>query len=70
MLIHLISHTKYLDSDKAVTVCIHGILIIKATKRGGKLATVGRGAQEIMVPLFPASSKEVDIIGVFRYSNL
>jgi L-idonate 5-dehydrogenase len=36
--------------------------------RGGKVMTIGRGAKENQkVPLLAASSKEVDIIGSFRY---
>lgn len=44
---------------------------IQATRRGGRLVTVGRGARLVHgLPLSFASSREIDILGCFRYTNL
>ncbi|XP_035216528.1 sorbitol dehydrogenase-like [Stegodyphus dumicola] len=43
-----------------------GILV---TKRGGVLVLVGVGAPEIKIPIFDASIREIDIRGVYRYTN-
>ncbi|XP_031634641.1 sorbitol dehydrogenase-like [Contarinia nasturtii] len=42
---------------------------IKATKSGGCVVIVGNGPPEVTVPLIAGSTREVDIIGVFRYCN-
>ena len=44
--------------------------LAKATRRGGKLITVGRGPSTHNVSLNVASSREIDILGCFRYCNL
>ncbi|XP_055379106.1 sorbitol dehydrogenase-like [Condylostylus longicornis] len=58
--------------DKTVDCC--GMestcrIAIKATKSGGKAVIVGCGPPEVKVPLIEALSREVDILGVFRYCN-
>lgn len=40
-----------------------------ATKPGGNIVTVGRGPRNVEVPIADASSREIDIKGVFRYVN-
>ncbi|KDP22337.1 hypothetical protein JCGZ_26168 [Jatropha curcas] len=40
-----------------------------ATKQGGKVCLVGMGHNEMTVPLTSAATREVDVIGVFRYKN-
>lgn len=40
-----------------------------ATKPGGKVIMVGMGTPIQTVPLSAAHLREVDILGVFRYSN-
>jgi len=42
---------------------------VYATRAGGTIMTVGRGKVITGVPLNQASSKEIDIRGVFRYVN-
>ncbi|KAG5848787.1 sorbitol dehydrogenase isoform X2 [Anguilla anguilla] len=42
---------------------------IYATRRGGVVVLVGLGSEMVTVPLLSAAVREVDIRGVFRYSN-
>lgn len=42
---------------------------IFAAKPGGRLLTIGMGSTTITTPLLSAATREVDIIGVFRYTN-
>ncbi|KAK4533968.1 hypothetical protein CCYA_CCYA20G4041 [Cyanidiococcus yangmingshanensis] len=44
-------------------------LAIRIVRSGGRVCLVGMGAAEMRVPLVEASSREVDIVGVFRYCN-
>lgn len=44
-------------------------LAIKCTKSGGMVVLVGMGAPDVKLPLLSAMIREVDIRGVFRYSN-
>ncbi|XP_021775806.1 sorbitol dehydrogenase-like [Chenopodium quinoa] len=40
-----------------------------ATRNGGKVCLIGMGHCNMTVPLTPAASREVDVLGVFRYKN-
>jgi L-iditol 2-dehydrogenase len=42
---------------------------LQAAKPGGRILTIGMGSTTITAPLLSAATREVDIIGVFRYSN-
>lgn len=42
---------------------------IKATRSGGRVVIVGNGPPDVTVPLINGSTREVDILGVFRYCN-
>lgn len=42
---------------------------MQAAKPGSRVMVVGMGTPAITVPLMAASSKEVDLVGVFRYAN-
>ncbi|XP_058180925.1 L-idonate 5-dehydrogenase-like [Rhododendron vialii] len=42
---------------------------LNATRAGGKLCLVGMGQSEMTIPLTPAAAREVDIVGIFRYTN-
>ncbi|KAG4182385.1 L-idonate 5-dehydrogenase [Gossypium arboreum] len=42
---------------------------LSATRAGGKVCLVGMGHHEMTVPLTPAATREVDVIGIFRYRN-
>lgn len=42
---------------------------LQATRAGGTLVLVGLGSEMTTVPLTHASTREVDIKGVFRYCN-
>jgi len=42
---------------------------IFSAKAGGRLLTIGMGSTTITTPLLSAATREVDIIGVFRYTN-
>eukprot|EP00897_Mesotaenium_endlicherianum_P003432 jgi/Mesen1/3116/ME000184S02183 len=44
-------------------------LALQATESGGKVLLVGMGHSEMTLPLTSSSAREVDVIGVFRYSN-
>ncbi|KAF5675944.1 l-iditol 2-dehydrogenase [Fusarium heterosporum] len=48
-------------------ICMHTSLY--ATKAGGKLIMVGMGTPIQTLPLSVAHLREIDILGVFRYSN-
>uniref|UniRef100_A0A7C9CS89 Enoyl reductase (ER) domain-containing protein n=1 Tax=Opuntia streptacantha TaxID=393608 RepID=A0A7C9CS89_OPUST len=40
-----------------------------ATRSGGKVCLIGLGHHEMTVPLTSAATREVDIVGAFRYKN-
>ncbi|KAI5658806.1 hypothetical protein M9H77_27599 [Catharanthus roseus] len=42
---------------------------LSATRNGGKVCLVGMGHCDMTLPLTPAASREVDILGIFRYKN-
>ncbi|KAI5120056.1 hypothetical protein M0805_007807 [Coniferiporia weirii] len=42
---------------------------IHACIAGGKVMLVGMGARNVMVPLSAAATREVDVLGCFRYAN-
>ncbi|KAG5533744.1 hypothetical protein RHGRI_027808 [Rhododendron griersonianum] len=42
---------------------------LNATRAGGKVCLVGMGQSEMTIPLTPAAAREVDIVGIFRYTN-
>ncbi|KAL6004617.1 hypothetical protein ACLOJK_005172 [Asimina triloba] len=42
---------------------------LNATRSGGKVCLIGSGHRELTVPLTPATNREVDIFGIFRYKN-
>ncbi|ONK80404.1 uncharacterized protein A4U43_C01F17300 [Asparagus officinalis] len=42
---------------------------LNATRAGGKVCLVGMGHNELTIPLTPASAREVDVIGIFRYKD-
>ncbi|MBA0657395.1 hypothetical protein Goklo_009680, partial [Gossypium klotzschianum] len=42
---------------------------LSVTRAGGKVCLVGLGHNEMTVPLTTAATREVDVIGVFRYKN-
>lgn len=44
-------------------------IAVEATRRGGKIAATGLGAQLIRVPLAMCSLKEIDILGICRFRN-
>jgi L-iditol 2-dehydrogenase len=48
-------------------VCMHTALY--ATRAGGKVIMVGMGTPIQTLPMSVAHLKEVDILGIFRYSN-
>ncbi|KAL4595281.1 hypothetical protein ACB092_12G080200 [Castanea dentata] len=42
---------------------------LNATRSGGKVCLIGLAQSETTVPLTPATVREVDVIGIFRYRN-
>ncbi|CAI9102596.1 OLC1v1000889C1 [Oldenlandia corymbosa var. corymbosa] len=42
---------------------------LSATRNGGKVCLVGMGHCDMTLPLTPVASREVDILGIFRYKN-
>eukprot|EP00953_Heterococcus_sp_UTEX-ZZ885_P008258 4956-Heterococcus_DN1.PRE.5 len=42
---------------------------LEATKSGGKVCLIGMGCQQMTLPLTTSASREIDILGVFRYRN-
>ncbi|BAM78733.1 NAD-dependent sorbitol dehydrogenase [Cyanidioschyzon merolae strain 10D] len=44
-------------------------LAMHVVRPGGRICLVGMGSSAMHVPLVDASSREIDIFGVFRYSN-
>ncbi|CAG0909530.1 unnamed protein product [Cyprideis torosa] len=43
--------------------------LLQCTARGGTIVLVGIGRKDLAVPLTVAAAREIDIKGVFRYSN-
>lgn len=42
---------------------------LNATRSGGKVCLIGLAQSETTAPLTPAATREVDVIGIFRYRN-
>ncbi|KAF5732321.1 hypothetical protein HS088_TW18G01015 [Tripterygium wilfordii] len=42
---------------------------LNATRSGGKVCLIGLAKSEMTIPLTPAATREVDVIGIFRYRN-
>ncbi|KAL7614249.1 hypothetical protein Lser_V15G09297 [Lactuca serriola] len=42
---------------------------LNATRAGGKVCLVGLGQTQMTIPLVAAASREIDVIGIFRYRN-
>jgi len=42
---------------------------LTATNPGGKVCAVGMAHCQMTIPLTPAASREVDVVGIFRYRN-
>lgn len=66
-------HRKF-DGEPSITIDCSGAqatnrLAIKATESGGCIVVVGCGPLEVTLPLINGLTREVDIRGVFRYSN-
>lgn len=73
---HIASDPKVTAQGMNVDVCIDATGVesaiktcIYAAKSGGVVVMVGMGKPEISVPILEASIREVDLRGVFRYSN-
>jgi L-iditol 2-dehydrogenase len=43
--------------------------ILQAARPGGRVLTIGMGSTTMAIPLLSAATREVDLIGVFRYAN-
>lgn len=61
--------TSLFSSSIDGTPCTKPIPFLKAAKPGGRVLTIGMGTTSMTIPLLTAATREVDLLGVFRYAN-